>query len=75
MYNQAPMKGGAGFAGDPPPMPPYEKKNEKKEEKSNKIKKTDQKYHNAVYKWIKSDEFRAGNPSHPIFPLRKSNPT
>ncbi len=33
---------------------------EKKKEKNHKIKKMYKKYHNAVYKWVKSEEFSRG---------------
>ena len=34
----------------------YEKKYGEKRKKNNKIKKIDNNYHNAIYKWVKNDE-------------------
>ncbi len=45
---QVRMQGGC----TPPP-----KKTRKNSEKINKIKKIDQNYHHAIYKWVKTDEF------------------
>ncbi len=39
----------------------------KRREKIHKIKKIEQNYHNAIYKWVKSEEYLRGNPPHPIF--------
>ncbi len=58
---QARMQGGVrGVQRTPPPKSQYEKKLRKKKAKNNKIKKIDKNYHNAVYKWVKSDEFTRG---------------
>ncbi len=36
-------------------------------EKNNKIMRIDETYHNAVYKWVKSEFLRAQTPSSPFF--------
>ena len=59
--NQARMQGGCeGVAAHPQKKANLKKKSRKKEEKINKIKKSDQNYHYAVYKWVKTDEFSRG---------------
>ncbi len=65
------MQGCEGVRAVHPP-PPKKSNLRKKKGKNNKIKKIYQNYHHAVYKWVKTDEFRGGNPSLPFF--SKSTP-
>ena len=44
---------------------PIWQKSRKEKETNHKIKKIYNNYHNALYKWVKSEEFSRGNPPGP----------